>query len=276
MHAQSRFGIEVAAGQAGGATSYVRNTTYLQDDTLFLANELAGTGLALNLAFVFTDQAGMPTHVEDATGRLVWSATPVDAYGGLRVDASSELEFHLRWPGHRYDPDTGLHDNRYRAYDPTRGRYLQTDPIGVAGGTNTYAYAPNPLVQVDVLGLAHDGVSPPTHASGTPPTATERLRDSRGRCAPDPDAPSTGRIGRDAAGRTYKGRGGPARQATVAGDLRLAAERDMATHRDTMIAEGRDPAEVDAWAEQVHARNEPIGLYDETPPSSLWEAPEND
>ena len=55
VHAQSRFGIEVAAGQAGGATSYVRNTTYLQDDTLFLANELAGTGLALNLAFVFTD-----------------------------------------------------------------------------------------------------------------------------------------------------------------------------------------------------------------------------
>ena len=146
---------------------------------------------------VFTDQAGMPTHVEDATGRLVWSGTPVDAYGGLAVDPSSELEFHLRWPGHRYDPDTGLHDNRYRAYDPMLGRYLQTDPLGVAGGVNTYAYAPNPLVQVDVLGLAHDGVTPPTHASGTPPTATERLRDSRGRFASDPDAPSSGRIGRD-------------------------------------------------------------------------------
>ncbi len=64
----------------------------------------------------------MPKHVEDATGRLVWSATPVDAYGGPAVDPSSELEFHLRWPGHRCDPDTGLHDDRYRAYDPTLGR----------------------------------------------------------------------------------------------------------------------------------------------------------
>lgn len=55
IEAQPRFGVEVSAGQGGGLTSYIDNSPYAQDDSIFLANEIAGTGLSLGLAFIFDD-----------------------------------------------------------------------------------------------------------------------------------------------------------------------------------------------------------------------------
>ncbi len=44
--------------------------------------------------------------------------------------------------------------NYYRTYDPSTGRYLESDPIGLDGGLNTYGYAmQNPLSYVDPYGL---------------------------------------------------------------------------------------------------------------------------
>ncbi|MCA9704511.1 MAG: RHS repeat-associated core domain-containing protein, partial [Myxococcales bacterium] len=105
---------------------------------------------------VFYDAVGLPRAVEDAAGRVVWSARRCDAYGALEVDPAAEIELNLRWPGHYFDAQTGLHYNRYRYYCPRLGRYLQTDPSGQAGGVNVYAYPSNPLRDVDVLGLSKD------------------------------------------------------------------------------------------------------------------------
>ncbi len=56
--------------------------------------------------------------------------------------------------GQYYDDETGLHNNLFRYYDPSIGRYLRTDPIGLAGGVNLYAYViNNPLKFVDPWGL---------------------------------------------------------------------------------------------------------------------------
>ncbi|WP_405234575.1 RHS repeat-associated core domain-containing protein [Lentisalinibacter salinarum] len=44
--------------------------------------------------------------------------------------------------------------NYHRTYDPSTGRYLESDPIGLEGGLNTYGYAlQNPLSYFDPDGL---------------------------------------------------------------------------------------------------------------------------
>ena len=269
-----------------------------------------------------TDHRGAVERVEDAAGNVVWEAE-LGPYGEATVVVGPDFHQPFRLVGQYYDAETGLCAHRYRMYSPELGRFLESDPIGLQGGLNVYAWPGCPLVATDPLGL---GCPDADAASATPPAETEgtpvregdvdsyrelhrratkgdnlehdhipakaAVRDAinaerRRQGKPELTPAETRRLydnltalevthDMHAAGRTYKGRGGAERQATDAADLRLAAERDMATHRETMIASGRDPAEVDAWAEQVHARNEAIGLYDETPPSSLWEAPETD
>lgn len=107
---------------------------------------------------VFVNPVGVPLCIEDQDGKTVWYAARIDPYGAVELGADTKIEYNLRWPGHYFDPETDLHYNRYRYYDPKLGRYLQSDPIGHEGSPiNLYAYCPNPLVQVDVLGLDHDG-----------------------------------------------------------------------------------------------------------------------
>lgn len=51
-----------------------------------------------------------------------------------------------------------MHYNRYRYYLPYVGRFISKDPIGLLGGLNTFAYAPNPVGWVDSLGLSPSSV----------------------------------------------------------------------------------------------------------------------
>jgi RHS repeat-associated protein len=109
--------------------------------------------------FIFSDQLGTPYLIEDEQGRNVWGAY-VAPFGDVQIYSNSTIEFNLRFPGHYWDGELNLHYNRFRYYDPTLGRYIQSDPWGVAGGYNLYAYCTNPLGVVDVRGLGEDGDDP--------------------------------------------------------------------------------------------------------------------
>ncbi len=64
------------------------------------------------------------------------------------------FEFPLRFPGQYADNESNIHYNYFRNYDTTIGRYVESDPIGLRGGMNTYAYVKgNPLKWSDAKGL---------------------------------------------------------------------------------------------------------------------------
>jgi RHS repeat-associated protein len=102
---------------------------------------------------VHADHQGSVERVYNARGKLVWRCAYAP-YGAARVEVGAGFYQPLRMPGHYWDADTQLHYNRFRYYDPALARYLESDPLGIAGGANLYAYTWNPLSEVDVRGLA--------------------------------------------------------------------------------------------------------------------------
>ncbi len=102
--------------------------------------------------YLFCDQRGCPERVVDDLGVVVWEAY-VEPYGTAHITVGADFYQPLRFPGHWWDAELGLHYNRFRYYSPWLGRYLQVDPTGEEGGLNVYAYGAGPLVQVDVDGL---------------------------------------------------------------------------------------------------------------------------
>ncbi|NWE66738.1 RHS domain-containing protein, partial [Pseudomonas tolaasii] len=99
------------------------------------------------------DHLGTPQELTAPNGEIVWSAH-YKAYGKIsRLDAS-KIDNPLRFQGQYFDPESGLHYNRHRYYNPDLGRYLTPDPVKLAGGINAYRYVPNPTGWVDPLGLS--------------------------------------------------------------------------------------------------------------------------
>nr|WP_272327897.1 RHS repeat-associated core domain-containing protein [Acinetobacter baumannii] len=102
----------------------------------------------------------MPQEMTDHTGAFIWKAK-YKAWGECKAEKAKSNFFenseiisnNIRFQGQYFDQETGLHYNRYRYYSPYVGRFISKDPIGLLGGHNVYAYAPNPVEWVDPLGL---------------------------------------------------------------------------------------------------------------------------
>ncbi len=130
---------------------------------------------------LIADQRGQIVEVIDASGRSVWRAE-AEPYGDLSSVSNPDFEFNLRMAGQYADEEVGLHYNRYRYYAADLGRFIQSDPIGLAGGLNTYAFAKCPLVEADLEGLSCGNASPPASSSpakqSTPKTTAQANREA--------------------------------------------------------------------------------------------------
>jgi RHS repeat-associated protein len=114
--------------------------------------------------FFQTDVVGTPNELSDEAGNLAWTGdfrtwgntlreTSQGENGSMAQDGN-KLSQNLRFQGQYFDREIGLHYNTFRFYDPDIGRFITSDPIRQAGGTNLYLYANNPTLWIDPLGWA--------------------------------------------------------------------------------------------------------------------------
>ncbi|MFJ5848781.1 putative T7SS-secreted protein [Streptomyces sp. NPDC092903] len=104
---------------------------------------------------IATDLIGTPTELIDESGDIAWRSRST-LWGTTAWSRNSGTYTPLRFPGQYYDPESGLHYNLFRHYDPETGRYASPDPLGLAPAPNPVAYVDNPLRWTDRLGLAPD------------------------------------------------------------------------------------------------------------------------
>ncbi len=102
---------------------------------------------------IVTDLVGTPTELIDEQGDIAWR-TRTTLWGTTAWAADSTAYTPLRFPGQYFDPETGLHYNYFRHYDPETARYLSADPLGLAPAPNPATYVHNPHAWTDPLGLA--------------------------------------------------------------------------------------------------------------------------
>ena len=119
----------------------------------------AGSNIATSIYNVYADHLATPRVITRATDEsIVWRWDAAEAFGATAPDQNPNnlgtFVFNQRLPGQVFDAETGLFQNHHREYNARLGRYIQSDPIGLAGGINTYAYVEgNPLSLTDPEGL---------------------------------------------------------------------------------------------------------------------------
>jgi RHS repeat-associated protein len=161
----------IAESNAAGQVQ--REYIYLNGTPVAVALGAAQT----DLYFLHPDHLDTPRVVTNSANAIVWRWDGIDPFGGALPSKDPDgngqsFTLNLRFPGQYFDQETQLHYNYYRDYDPQTGRYLQSDPIGLDGGINTYAYVGGkPLRFSDPFGL-YPGQYPPPPPGYDPSTWT--------------------------------------------------------------------------------------------------------
>jgi RHS repeat-associated protein len=157
--------------EAGHLIGEYDDTGALIQETVWLSDLPVATirpdGASSVIAYyVHPDHLGTPRAVtRPSDNALVWKWENTEPFGNSLPDENPSglgvFAYNLRFPGQYFDSESGKHYNYLRDYDPSIGRYVESDPIGLKGGINTYAYVgADPLGGTDPRGLANSGPYP--------------------------------------------------------------------------------------------------------------------
>jgi RHS repeat-associated protein len=143
-------------GEYTGAGTLIQETVWLGDIPVAT---LRPNGTGISIYYVHADQLGAPRLVTRPADNAIMWRWDTDPFGTSAPNANPQAQgtfvYNLRFPGQYYQAETGLNYNYFRDYDPGSGRYVESDPIGLAGGSySSYAYANgNPVSIADPSGL---------------------------------------------------------------------------------------------------------------------------
>lgn len=148
IFAPSSLGLLMAENQGGGWIDYV-----------WLNGRLIGRLYGGQALAIHDDQLGRPEAMTDTSQSVVWRAHNF-AFDRV-VTINSSVPLNLGFPGQYYDAESGIWNNGFRDYSGSLGRYLESDPTGLEGGVNTYAYADSdPISNIDLTGLSCFSLNP--------------------------------------------------------------------------------------------------------------------
>ena len=188
-------------------------------------------GPTTSVYYIYADHINTPRLVTDDHNNIVWRNLPTSAepFGNTPpeedpIATGKAFEMPLAFMGQYRDKDTGYVNNGFRTYDPSTGRYQQSDPIGLQGGINTYAYVGgNPMSYADPAGLR---IFNPTGATVSD-AVLEALREFNRQIGCDKDIYITGGD-RKVTSKLGAGPKSPHVQG-IAADLRVAGQSHLET-----------------------------------------------
>jgi RHS repeat-associated protein len=161
-------------GEYSSGGALIEETVWMGDTPIAT---LQSNGSSISTYYVHTDQLNAPRVItQPSTNTVAWR-WDTDPFGTVTPNQNPSglgtFSYNLRFPGQYYQAETGLNYNYFRDYDPQTGRYLESDPIGLFGGSySTYAYANgNPISNFDPTGLASAADEARAFGLTTPPPA---------------------------------------------------------------------------------------------------------
>lgn len=157
-------------GEYDSTGTLIQETVWLEDLPIATLRPTGpGMPTPITIFYVHADHLGTPRAItRPSDNALLWRWDSAEPFGNNAADDNpaglGAFRYGLRFPGQYYDAETGMHYNYFRDYDPAIGRYVESDPVGLRGGINTYAYSgSSPLWNLDPLGLAYFAKRPLSH-----------------------------------------------------------------------------------------------------------------